>query len=1010
MKRLLTNAVIFAGGLMVSSQLLALGLGELKLESALSQPLKAEIELVDTKGLTEWEIKPRLASQEDFDRAGVDRVFFLTKIDFKIEDGRILLSTRESINEPFLNFLIELSWPSGRVLREYTVLLDPPTYQEQNYQPLVVTPEVQATETKLVVATPEEPVLVNKWDEPAETGTYKVQPNDTLWAIALESRPSNGISPQQMMLAIQEENPQAFINGNINRLKSHHVLRIPDEQQVRSIGVAAAIAEVNRQNKALTSTTAQYDATGRAGAMSGEQSDKSGGEVRLLAAKTEEAKAAGTTGDVSQGTDASRQALENDLAIALENVDSSKRENKELNERLASLEDQIETLQRLISLKDDQLAGLQVDGAIAADAADKQIEVVEGEEAVTETHTTAAEADEVIQDYNFDDQTETVVEDSETADAEELAAQEEVAAAAEQERLEQERLEKERLEKEAFLAKQAQLKNKTIVEKLTENPLIPAGAAALLLLIVLIVARVLKKSKPEAEVADDEVGDDTMFTDFALNEGSLDDFDFSEEDETDEQAATEDESEERAPTAQDSIASLDGEAQTEDVITESDIYIAFGNFERATQILKDAIAKEPKRSDLKLKLLEVYTETDDAEEFAVTEAQLLTLNDAEASAEAESMRKRLSLPIEPVAIQTEPEQDLASTAAEELDIDLSADFDEGLNFEDALDRDAADESDSDSALDFDSQAEDIPTLDLDESAAETEKPTQHSNDLEFSFDEKEELNVPELDIESMQADAEDESVKAEDNSLDFSMDFESETTSSETTAVTEVDENLETLDFDSSSKDSNRVETLEFDVSYQDESDSFDSLEDILDSKESSTDEPTDYSFDLENVEAGDSDSLELDEGEFDISELDSELDAPELDAPTLDELSLDSELPDFSDDELDFDLGASSPTTPQAEVSTPIEETEPAQPVVAPVTKPQTASTGEIDLDELAASENEFDFLAGTDESATKLDLARAYIDMEDTVGAKELLQEVVEEGTDQQKTEARELLANLA
>lgn len=70
----------------------------------------------------------------------------------------------------------------------------------------------------------------------------------------------------------------------------------------------------------------------------------------------------------------------------------------------------------------------------------------------------------------------------------------------------------------------------------------------------------------------------------------------------------------------------------------------------------------------------------------------------------------------------------------------------------------------------------------------------------------------------------------------------------------------------------------------------------------------------------------------------------------------------------------------------------------------------GGIDLDELAASDDEFDFLAGTDECATKLDLARAYIDMEDVDGAKELLQEVVQEGSDQQKQDARELMDNLA
>ena len=223
MKRLLANAILLASSISLSSQALALGLGELTLQSALNQPLKAEIELVDAKGLSEFDIKSALASQADFDRAGVDRAYFLTKISFKVENNRIVLTSREAVNEPYLNFLIELNWPQGRVLREYTVLLDPPVFEEQSYEPVVAAPvaaesvgdfsdesaaapEQEAVDVSQTAETPEanKPAPSNHWDEPAAPGNYKVQQNDTLWAIALQTRPARDITPQQMMLALQK--------------------------------------------------------------------------------------------------------------------------------------------------------------------------------------------------------------------------------------------------------------------------------------------------------------------------------------------------------------------------------------------------------------------------------------------------------------------------------------------------------------------------------------------------------------------------------------------------------------------------------------------------------------------------------------------------------------------------------------------------------------------------------------------------------------------------------------
>ena len=206
MKRLLAKSILLAGGMSLSSHILALGLGEMELDSALNQPLSAEIKLIDTQGLTSSEIKPKLASAADFERAGIDRYQFLTQMKFSVNGDRILITTRDPVNEPFLNFLVELNWPAGRVLREYTVLLDPPVFEEGRVQPLVAVPagsvQSQATATA-PEARPQPtpaPKRSNNWQTPAAPGTYKVQPNDTLWEIALATRPDASVTPQQLSL------------------------------------------------------------------------------------------------------------------------------------------------------------------------------------------------------------------------------------------------------------------------------------------------------------------------------------------------------------------------------------------------------------------------------------------------------------------------------------------------------------------------------------------------------------------------------------------------------------------------------------------------------------------------------------------------------------------------------------------------------------------------------------------------------------------------------------------
>ena len=109
----------------------ALGLGEIELHSALNQPLDAEISLISADSVNPDELKVALASSEDFAKAELERPVYLTKIKFAIDhkaDGRLYVkvSSEDAMKEPFIDFLIEVNWPDGRLVREYTVLLDPP--------------------------------------------------------------------------------------------------------------------------------------------------------------------------------------------------------------------------------------------------------------------------------------------------------------------------------------------------------------------------------------------------------------------------------------------------------------------------------------------------------------------------------------------------------------------------------------------------------------------------------------------------------------------------------------------------------------------------------------------------------------------------------------------------------------------------------------------------------------------------------------------------------------------
>ena len=236
----------------------ALGLGEITLFSYRNEPFRAEVELLESDALSDSDVHVDLASDAEFERLGVSREFFLTRIDFEIESdesGRhIVLTTEAPLREPYLDFVIEARWPDGRLLREYTVLIDLPPRQNVSATAGAGSDSgVTATESARsdVADVASEAPAPREYDtgvspRPSPGAEYLVTSNDTLWRIASEGA-AEGVSVEQTMLEIVAANPAAFQGGNINGLKSGYVLRIPGPEDIR-VDLATALDEVAIQN------------------------------------------------------------------------------------------------------------------------------------------------------------------------------------------------------------------------------------------------------------------------------------------------------------------------------------------------------------------------------------------------------------------------------------------------------------------------------------------------------------------------------------------------------------------------------------------------------------------------------------------------------------------------------------------------------------------------------------------------------------------------------------------
>ena len=263
--------VIFAGLVPVAS--LALSVGDIDLKSALNQPFVAEIPISGDSADELASVRVKVASSETFAKYGLDRASFLRDFRFEVvaegSSGNIEVSSRDPVVEPFVTVLLEISWPQGRLLREYTVLLDPPVFASETTAPTVEAPAAGPAPTRAQPAAPvaqpvaqpvpaptrsqaptPAPAPVETSAAPAYQGdTFgPVQRAETLWGIAGRVTSDSSVNRNQMMLAIYRANPEAFI-GNINRLKAGAILRVPSPDEARELGRGEANAEVKRQNE-----------------------------------------------------------------------------------------------------------------------------------------------------------------------------------------------------------------------------------------------------------------------------------------------------------------------------------------------------------------------------------------------------------------------------------------------------------------------------------------------------------------------------------------------------------------------------------------------------------------------------------------------------------------------------------------------------------------------------------------------------------------------------------------
>ena len=419
-------AIALAAG---SIDVLALGLGTIEVKSRLNEPLVAEIPVIQAGPGEAQGLIVQLASSEDFERVGLSRTRVNMPLEFSLHSSGertvIRVTTKEAVREPFLDFLVEANWPNGRLLREYTVLLDPPVMAPSRSAqvktpvpaapasepapaavrtepaPAVVAapaPVAAAPEPTVAQAPPPPPAPPAAATEPAPSlaatpasgqitagGEFgPVDAGQTLSEIARLTRTDDTVSINQMMIALLRHNPDAFYQDNINALKRGAILRIPSAEEVRDTAAEQEAAQLARAHidewRTAAAPTLISDSAPSASpapaAAAASPPPETGSTVRrerVALVPPRSGDEGGGAAAASRGdSEASDAQLRNELARVAEELEAERQEAAELRSRLSNLEETNTKSARMIALQNDQLAQLQaqLEQMRAASAAD----------------------------------------------------------------------------------------------------------------------------------------------------------------------------------------------------------------------------------------------------------------------------------------------------------------------------------------------------------------------------------------------------------------------------------------------------------------------------------------------------------------------------------------------------------------------------------------------------------------------------------------------------------------
>jgi pilus assembly protein FimV len=378
-RRISLALVAAAIGLAVSSAAQAAGLGRLIVLSSLGAPLVAEIELVSLQPGEEDGLTARIASAEAFRQAGIEPSAALIGVRFAMirRDGRpvIRVTSPQPVNDPFVDLLVELEWNGGRLVREYTVLLDPPEFkgpQAIAAAPLVpawpvaqpLPPLEAAPQAQVAALAPESRTSAPAAEKPAEkaaaagrsaaASTHEVKRGDTLGAIARANLPA-GVTLNQMLIAIYRANQDAFLRENINLVRAGRILNLPTAESARGVSAQEA-------NELVQSHRAEWDEYRSRIAARPAPAEAASGQRAVtgkIAAKPEAAPSGAAEEQVRLSKADPVKPGAADRAARADDAAARERALKEAQSRVTDLEKNVADLHKLLELKNQQLAELE---------------------------------------------------------------------------------------------------------------------------------------------------------------------------------------------------------------------------------------------------------------------------------------------------------------------------------------------------------------------------------------------------------------------------------------------------------------------------------------------------------------------------------------------------------------------------------------------------------------------------------------------------------------------------